>query len=105
MDAVTRTLTCLTAAFLLLSGLSAPFVVRPRSLGAHRVAVVLPTNTWQAYNFEDKDSWYADPSVHTVDLSRPFVGGGVPPHYTGYDRRFIRWLDINEHPTDFLTDD
>src|ERR671919_719694 len=30
----------------------APFVVRPTKFGsASRVAVVLPTNTWQAYNF------------------------------------------------------
>ena len=33
----------------------APFVVRPRRLGEHRVAVVLPTHTWQAYNFRDDD--------------------------------------------------
>src|SRR4051794_35496749 len=31
----------------------APFVVRPRRLGTAHVLVVLPTNTWQAYNFED----------------------------------------------------
>src|SRR5207249_1411443 len=31
----------------------APFVVRPRLLGEHRVLVVLPTYTWQAYNFRD----------------------------------------------------
>src|SRR5258705_7473480 len=33
----------------------APFVLRPRRLGTERVAVVLPTNTWQAYNFRDDD--------------------------------------------------
>ena len=33
----------------------APFIVRPRVLGAQRVAVVLSTNTWQAYNFRDED--------------------------------------------------
>src|SRR5439155_1416969 len=54
----------------------APFTLRPRHLGAHRVLVVLPTNTWQAYNFEDGDSWYADEHVHTIDLSRPFADGG-----------------------------
>ena len=43
----------------------APFVVAPRRIGEHRVAVVLPTLTWQAYNFRDDDgdgsadSWYA----------------------------------------------
>ena len=32
----------------------APFVVRPAILGqTSRVLVVLPTNTWQAYNFQD----------------------------------------------------
>src|SRR5262249_3300970 len=33
----------------------APFIVRPRVLGTRRVAVVLATNTWAAYNFEDAD--------------------------------------------------
>ena len=43
----------------------APFVLRPRWLGKHDVAVVMPTLTWQAYNLRDKDddglgdSWYA----------------------------------------------
>jgi hypothetical protein len=83
----------------------APFVVRASRLGVHRVAVVLPTNTWQAYNFEGADSWYADPNVHEIDLSRPYVDGGVPPHYTGYDSGFMRWLVVNHHATDFLTDD
>ena len=50
----------------------APFVLRPEQLGEHRVAVVLPTYTWQAYNFRDVDrdgvgdTWYADESVRTV---------------------------------------
>jgi hypothetical protein len=83
----------------------APFVLRPKRLGTQRVAVVLPTNTWQAYNFEDGDSWYLDSSVHTVELSRPFLDAGVPPHYHGYDRGFIRWLALNHAHADFLTDD
>ncbi|MDQ4029850.1 MAG: hypothetical protein M3168_02295, partial [Actinomycetota bacterium] len=33
----------------------APFILRPRRLGTERVAVVLSTNTWQAYNFTDAD--------------------------------------------------
>ena len=33
----------------------APFVVAPRRIGRERVAVVLPTLTWQAYNFRDDD--------------------------------------------------
>src|SRR5207245_3792465 len=76
----------------------APFVVRPRRLGEHKIAVVLPTNTWQAYNFYDADgdgkpdSWYPNPHVSCVDLSRPFLDRGVPPHYTAHARGFIRWL-------------
>lgn len=89
----------------------APFVVRPSRLGEHRVAVVLPTNTWQAYNFFDEngdgrpDSWYGNPELSTVDLARPFIDRGVPPHYTGYDRGFIRWLALHHKAADFLTDD
>ena len=83
----------------------APFVLRARRLGAHRVLIVLPTNTWQAYNFEDDDSWYENPDVHTVDLTRPFIDGGVPPHYNGYDRGFVRWLVLNHKQADFVADD
>lgn len=83
----------------------APFVLRPKHLGEHRVLVVLPTNTWQAYNFEDGDSWYENADVHTVDLTRPFVDGGVPPHYTGYDRGFVRWLTLHHETPDYVSDD
>jgi hypothetical protein len=83
----------------------APFVLRPRRLGAHRILVVLPTNTWQAYNFEDDDSWYESSGIHTIDLARPFVDNGVPPHYRGYDRGFVRWLQLYRVQTDFLSDD
>ena len=46
----------------------APLILRPRTLGEHKVAVVLSTNTWQAYNFLDRngdgwgDSWYVERS-------------------------------------------
>ncbi len=83
----------------------APFVLRPTHFGVHRVLVVLPTNTWQAYNFEDDDSWYEKPEVHTIDLTRPFIDGGVPPHYHGYDRGFLRWLAVHHEQPDFLSDD
>jgi hypothetical protein len=83
----------------------APFVLRPARLGTSRIAVVLPTNTWQAYNDENNDSWYFDSSVTKVDLSRPFLDAGVPPHYHGYDRGFIRWLAVNDVSADFLSDD
>ncbi len=83
----------------------APFVLRPPHLGTSRVLIVLPTNTWQAYNFLDGASWYANPSVHTVDLSRPYLDAGVPPHYHGYDRGFERWLTLHHIQADFLCDD
>lgn len=83
----------------------APFVLRPRRLGTSRVLVVLPTNTWQAYNFEDGDSWYENSGVHQIDLDRPFIDGGIPPHYRNYDRGFIRWLDLRGYEPDFLSDD
>jgi hypothetical protein len=80
-------------------------VLRPSRLGAKRVAIVLPTNTWQAYNFEDGDSWYLDASVHRIELDRPYLDAGVPPHYRGYDRGFIRWVALHDAQADFLSDD
>ena len=62
----------------------APLILRPRTLGEHKVAVVLSTNTWQAYNFLDAngdgwgDSWYVGGASPTVDLRRPYLDFGVP---------------------------
>jgi hypothetical protein len=89
----------------------APFIVRPSAPGLHRVAVVLPTNTWQAYNFRDSDhdgigdTWYADPRIRSVDLTRPFLDHGVPPHFRGYDQGFIWWLGLHHEQVDFYADD
>jgi hypothetical protein len=87
----------------------APFVVRPRRLGEHRVAVVLPTLTWQAYNFRDddhdgdEDTWYADPVREpAVGLGRPYENRGVPPHYNNYDQPFLRWLFQTGRAVDYL---
>ena len=89
----------------------APFVVRPRRLGLHRVLVVVPTNTWQAYNFRDVDgngvgdTWYDDPAFNGIDLQRPYLDRGVPPHFRQYDLGFIRWLARHGHVPDFVADD
>ena len=74
----------------------APFVLRPAVLGTARVAVVIPTYSWQAYNFYDSnrdgrgDSWYVDAHRHNVLLGRPFAGNGKPPHYRTQQRGFLR---------------
>lgn len=87
----------------------APFVVRPRRLGEHRVAVVMPTLTWQAYNFRDDDgdgdadTWYAgDRSGRIVRLARPHLNRGVPLRFRVYDLPFLHWLAWSNRQVDYL---
>jgi hypothetical protein len=86
----------------------APFVLRPRNLGEHRVAVVLPTMTWQAYNFHDDDrngtldTWYAGQKHARV--GRPYENRGTIPHYKYYDEPFLRWLTSTGREVDYLAD-
>jgi hypothetical protein len=74
------------------------------------VAVVLPTFTWQAYNFRDDDrdgvpnTWYASQDVDSVQLARPYENRGVPPHYKFYDQPFLRWLIATGRDADYLSD-
>ena len=88
----------------------APFVVRPSRLGVHRVAVVLPTITWQTYNLRDddgdgrRDSWYARWKTRTVLLGRPFLNRGVPYNFRAYDLPFLRWLSSTGRNVDYLSD-
>jgi len=76
----------------------------------NRVAVVLPTNTWQAYNFYDADAdglgdtWYSRWS-QPARLGRPYGGVGLPPHFHEYDLPFLRWFADRGFHADFLTDD
>ena len=89
----------------------APFVVGPHRLGEHRVAVVLPTYTWQAYNVRDDDgdgvgnTWYADRYDNAAALYRPFLNRGVPYGFKTNDLRFLHWLDRQGKRVDFLTDE
>ena len=89
----------------------APFIVRPSRLGTERVAVVLATNTWAAYNFADADgdgwgdSWYVTARHRSVDLQRPFLDFGVPFRFRDWDLEFIAWLNRNGRTVDFLSDD
>ena len=94
----------------------APFVVRPNRLGKHRVAVVMPTLTWQAYNLRDGnrdgigDTWYACPGKRAKDcptgnavrLGRPFLNRGVPSRFRSYDLPFLHWLSRGGREIDFL---
>jgi N,N-dimethylformamidase beta subunit-like protein len=89
----------------------APFIVRPRVLGTQRVAVVLATNTWAAYNFADDDgdgwgdSWYVTGRHRSVDLRRPFLDFGVPFRFRDWDLEFVAWLNRTGRAVDFLSDD
>ena len=89
----------------------APFVVRPETLGAtSRIAVVIPTNTWQAYNFRDSDgngwgdTWYAKGAQSTAALGRAFIRRGVPPQWRKYDIDFLRWLFWTGKTPDIITE-
>src|SRR5215475_6226337 len=89
----------------------APLILRPKTLGEHRVAVVLSTNTWQAYNFLDAggdgwgDSWYVGGASPTVDLSRPFLDFGAPSQFRDWDLGVMSWLSRTGKQVDVLSDD
>jgi hypothetical protein len=89
----------------------APFVVRPHPFGAHRVAVVLHTNTWHAYNHQDGDgdgwgdTWYAANDIGTASLSTPYIRGGAPPKWRMYDLPFLHWLYRTDKRVDFISDE
>lgn len=86
----------------------APFVIRPAQLGRSKVALVMPTRTWQAYNFRDddgdgtSDTWYAMRGSQEARLARPFLNRGVPPHFRRYDLRFLRWLHTTGRSVEVL---
>ena len=89
----------------------APLIIRPHPFGAHRIAVVLHTYTWEAYNHYDAngdgwgDTWYASNDIHTVDLSRSYIRGGAYPAWRLYDVAFLHWLYRTGKQVDFISDD
>ncbi|HSO02525.1 MAG TPA: N,N-dimethylformamidase beta subunit family domain-containing protein, partial [Gaiellaceae bacterium] len=83
----------------------------PTVLGEQsRVAVVMPTNTWQAYNFRDADgngwgdTWYAKGAQSTAQLGRMYTRRGVQPQWRKYDVGFLRWLHWTGKKPDVLTE-
>ena len=88
----------------------APVIVRAPVLGSVREAVVMPTNTWQAYNFADPDgdgwgdTWYAGGNP-PVRLDRPYRERGAPSYWRRYDVAFLKWLKWTSRTPDFLADD
>jgi hypothetical protein len=88
----------------------APFIVRPAQLGTSRAAVVLPTNTWAAYNFRDADgdgwgdSWYVGGNP-PVRLDRPHLTRGVPFRFRSYDLAFQNWLARRDKAPDVLAEE
>jgi hypothetical protein len=88
----------------------APLVVRPAATTA-RVAVVMPTSTWGAYNFYDQDgdgwgdTWYARWKTDHADLTRPQPSRGVPYRYRSYDLAFQRWLAQTGKAVDTYADE
>ena len=75
----------------------APIVLHPPA-PTQRVAVVMPTSTWEAYNFYDAngdgwgDTWYARWKTSFVDATRPHPNRGIPYRYRSYDLQFQHWL-------------
>ena len=89
----------------------APFVLRAVTPSERASLVVLPTNTWQAYNLYDRDgdgwgdTWYAGGRPAVV-LDRPYRDRGVPPRFRRYDRRRSCACSTQTGVTpDFLADD
>jgi N,N-dimethylformamidase beta subunit-like, C-terminal len=88
----------------------APFVLRPAA-PTSRVAVVMPTNTWQAYNFHDGDgdgfgdSWYVSVATKSIELQRPHLHRGIPFRFRSYDLSFLRWIAHTNKHVDYYSDD
>ena len=88
----------------------APLIVRPREPAA-RVAVIMPTSTWGAYNFYDADgdgwgdTWYARWKTRRADLTRPHAYRGVPHRYRSYDLAFQHWLAQTGTAVDIYADE
>jgi hypothetical protein len=88
----------------------APIVLTPAA-PLHKVAVVAPVTTWQAYNFYDGngdgwgDTWYARWRTKDVDLRRPHARRGVPYRFRSYELGFYHWLAGRNIGVDYYSDE
>src|SRR6187399_834646 len=88
----------------------APIIVRPTA-PVQRVAIVLPTTTWQAYNYYDRngdgfgDTWYSLFSQKRINLARPHLRRGVPERFRSYEVQFLHWLVSRGHAVDTYADE
>lgn len=79
--------------------------------GFNRVAYIVHTNTWEAYNHQDVDgdgwgeTWYAVDEKRSVDLTRPCIRLGAPPKWRIYDVTPLHWIYRNDKKVDFISDD
>ena len=92
----------------------ASFVVRDAHPGP--IAVVLSTNTWQAYNtwgglslYRDlrergEARWRREDVAHVVTSLRPYVQGYGAGDVFRYDLPLIHWLERSGYPVSYLTD-
>ena len=72
-----------------------------------RPLVVLPAMSWQGLNSVDDDlDGFADslPEGHSVGLTRPFRGGGLPPRFAAEVGPLLRYLDREGLAYDLTTD-
>jgi hypothetical protein len=87
----------------------APLLVRAPKPTA-RVAVLIPGQTWYAYDFYDDDrdgfpnSWYYTGGSDIATLVRPFAHRGVPWQFGSQLWPFLRWLRLHNVTADFLTE-
>ncbi len=86
----------------------APLIVRAPAPHS-RVAVLVPDQTWSAYNFYDDDrdgfpdTWYAGGSS-ILTLGRPFEHAGVPWQFGTQMWPFLRWARLHAVEVDFLAE-
>jgi hypothetical protein len=87
----------------------APLIVKAAQ-PTNRVAVIVPDQTWYAYDFYDgdhdgfPDSWYYPGGPDVVQLTRPFDHSGVPWLFGREAWPFLRWLRLHNVQADFLAE-